>query len=293
MSSAKSKDDRFQKHSSSDVKKMSSPNDFPGDSDEENLKSIALNLLTKSSVYAVAQLVSSNGSSRKLLWFIVLLVGISGCSYEVYRFLTLYFQYPVVITLEVQNTWKLDFPAVTVCNLNRIPVFYYDCLLNQNKTVEECMDYCSSKGGYRSEETFHPILPSQVLPQLLDDAYVSAAMCSSMWFQHDGAPAHYNIDVRLHLNARYGQQWIGRGGPVFWPARSPNLTCLDYFLWWYVKSLVYETPVKSAEDLVARIAADAGEVRDTPGIFANVRSSMRRSCEACITARGRNFEYLL
>ncbi|GBN14752.1 hypothetical protein AVEN_38113-1 [Araneus ventricosus] len=61
----------------------------------------------------------------------------------------------------------------------------------------------------------------------------------------------------------------------------------------YVKSLVYEIPVNSAEDLVARIAAAAGDVRDTPGIFANVRSSMRRRCEACITARGRNFEHLL
>ncbi|GBN01510.1 hypothetical protein AVEN_140398-1 [Araneus ventricosus] len=89
-------------------------------------------------------------------------------------------------------------------------------------------------------------------------------------------PAHYSTDVRLHLNAPYDQQRTGRGGPVLWPARSPDLTCRDYFLWGYVKSLVYETPVNSAEDLVARIAAAAGEVRDTPGIFANVRSSMRR-----------------
>ncbi|GBM10039.1 hypothetical protein AVEN_115868-1 [Araneus ventricosus] len=104
---------------------------------------------------------------------------------------------------------------------------------------------------------------------------------------------HYRNGVHRHLNARYGQQWIGRGGPVLWPARSPDLTCLDYFLWGYVKSLVYETPVNSAEDLVAGIAAAAGEVRDTPGILANDRSSIRRRCEACITARGRNFEHLL
>ncbi|GBM43261.1 hypothetical protein AVEN_154582-1 [Araneus ventricosus] len=137
------------------------------------------------------------------------------------------------------------------------------------------------------------ILLQQVLPQLLDDAHVSAAMCSSKWFQHDLAPAHYSMEVRPHLNATYGQQWIGWGGPVLWPPRSPDLTCLDYFLWGYVKSLVYETPVNSAEDLAARIAEVAGEVRDTPGFFANVRSSIRRRCEVCITARGRNFERLL
>lgn len=70
----------------------------------------------------------------------------------------------------------------------------------------------------------------QVLPQLLDDAHVSAAMRSSMEFQYDGVPAHYSIDVRLHLNATYGQQWIGRGYPVLWLARSPDFTYLDYFL---------------------------------------------------------------
>ncbi|GBN43452.1 hypothetical protein AVEN_243422-1 [Araneus ventricosus] len=119
-------------------------------------------------------------------------------------------------------------------------------------------------------------------------------MRSSMWFQHDGASTHYGIDVCLHLNATYGQQWIGgEGAAVLWPARSPDLTCLDYFLWGYVKSLVYETPVNSAEDLVECIAVSGGEIRNTPSIFANVRSSMRRRCEACITARGHNFERLL
>lgn len=51
------------------------------------------------------------------------------------------------------------------------------------------------------------------------------------------------------------------------PARSPDLTCLSYFLLGYVKIQVYETPVNSAEDLVAHIAAITGDVQDTPGIF--------------------------
>lgn len=85
----------------------------------ESLKHVILELLQKSSVYAVSQLVSSNGLGRKVLWFVVLIIGLLGCSYEICHFLSLYFQYPVVITLEVKNSWKLDFPAVTVCNLNR------------------------------------------------------------------------------------------------------------------------------------------------------------------------------
>ncbi|GBN89584.1 hypothetical protein AVEN_22053-1 [Araneus ventricosus] len=87
----------------------------------------------------------------------------------------------------------------------------------------------------------------------------------------------------------------GSGGVVQWfgPPQSRDLACLDYFLWRYVKSLVYKSPVNSAEDLVARIAAAAEEVRNMPGIFFNVRSSMHQRCEACITARGCNFEHLL
>ncbi|GBL73483.1 hypothetical protein AVEN_159478-1 [Araneus ventricosus] len=39
------------------------------------------------------------------------------------------------------------------------------------------------------------IFLQQVLPQLLDDAHLSAAMRSSVWFQHDGASAHYSIEA--------------------------------------------------------------------------------------------------
>ncbi|GFX65103.1 hypothetical protein TNCV_452411 [Trichonephila clavipes] len=52
-----------------------------------------------------------------------------------------------------------------------------------------------------------------------------------------------------------------------------------------MKSLVYETPVNSAEELVARISAAAGQIRNTPEMLSNVRRSMKRRCEACITMR--------
>ncbi|GFW92577.1 hypothetical protein TNCV_518941 [Trichonephila clavipes] len=54
-----------------------------------------------------------------------------------------------------------------------------------------------------------------------------------------------------------------------------------------MKSLVFETPVNSAEELVARISAAAGEIRNTPEMLSNVRRSMKRRCEACITCGGR------
>ncbi|KAJ4433250.1 hypothetical protein ANN_15509 [Periplaneta americana] len=41
------------------------------------------------------------------------------------------------------------------------------------------------------------------------------------------------------------QQWMGRGGTIAWPARSPDLAPLDYFLWGHMKRLIYETSVES------------------------------------------------
>ncbi|GFW83210.1 uncharacterized protein TNCV_3237571 [Trichonephila clavipes] len=55
------------------------------------------------------------------------------------------------------------------------------------------------------------IFLEQVLPELLDSAHVTAATRTSMWFQQDGAPAHFSISVQNHLDATCGERWIGRG----------------------------------------------------------------------------------
>ncbi|GFV14714.1 hypothetical protein TNCV_2586871 [Trichonephila clavipes] len=46
-----------------------------------------------------------------------------------------------------------------------------------------------------------------------------------------------------------------------------------------MKSLAYASPVDSDEALVARIAVVAGEIREMPGVFTNVRHSLRRRLE--------------
>lgn len=65
------------------------------------------------------------------------------------------------------------------------------------------------------------------LPILLED--VPLVVRQNMWFQHDGCPAHYSTIAREVLNHYFNDRWIGRGGPVNWPARSPDLSSLDFF----------------------------------------------------------------
>ncbi|GFS75576.1 uncharacterized protein TNCV_3425211 [Trichonephila clavipes] len=92
-------------------------------------------------------------------------------------------------------------------------------------------------------------------------------------------PAHFSADVRSALDTAYPGRWIGRGGPINWPARSFDLSRLDFILWGNMNSLVYASPVDSDEALVARIAVIAGDIRKITGIFANVRQSLHRWCE--------------
>ena len=68
-------------------------------------------------------------------------------------------------------------------------------------------------------------------------------------------------------------------------SRSSDLTCLDFFLWGYMKQLVYETVVETEEDLVARNTVAAGTIADMPGIFERTRQSMVRRCTAWIQTR--------
>ena len=51
----------------------------------------------------------------------------------------------------------------------------------------------------------------------------------------------------------FGDAWIGRGGPTAWPARSPDITPRDFFLWGYVKDRVYKTPVNDMDHLKEKI----------------------------------------
>ncbi|GFX95089.1 transposase [Trichonephila clavipes] len=61
------------------------------------------------------------------------------------------------------------------------------------------------------------------------------------------------------LKDTFGDRLISHFGPVNWPPRSCDLTSLDYFLWGYVKSLVYADKPQTLdhlEDNIRRVIAD-------------------------------------
>ncbi|GFV67904.1 putative transposable element [Trichonephila clavipes] len=80
-----------------------------------------------------------------------------------------------------------------------------------------------------------------------------------LWFQQDGATCHTARATIDLLKDMFGDRLISRFGPVNWPPRSCDLTPLDYFLWGYVKSLVYADKPQTLyhlEDNIRRVSAD-------------------------------------
>lgn len=127
------------------------------------------------------------------------------------------------------------------------------------------------------------------LPLLLEDVPLQTRQ--NMWMQHDGAPSHNAAVTRLVMNQRFRRKWIGRGGPVNWPARSPDLTSLDFFLWGFIKERVMSTVPTTLENMMDRIRHACAQV--TPQMLANVRRCFQARIMKCIEVEGNQFEHLI
>ena len=66
--------------------------------------------------------------------------------------------------------------------------------------------------------------------------------------------------VRDWLDENFDGGWIGRRGPIRWPARSPDLTPLDFWLWGYLKEKVYAEKLQSVEELKRLITEKIAEI---------------------------------
>lgn len=111
------------------------------------------------------------------------------------------------------------------------------------------------------------------------------------YFQQDGASVHYAKCVREWLDVTFPQRWIGRGGPINWPPRSPDLTPLDSFLWSRLKSVVYSPQPHSIDKLKYNIREAS---RNIPlEVASRVHQNMLKRVDKCIELEGRYFEHRL
>lgn len=101
--------------------------------------------------------------------------------------------------------------------------------------------------GHLNAESYLSFLTDE-LPLLLEDTSLETRR--TMWFQHDGCPAHYAQIVRCHLDNKFPHRWIGRGSLFPWWARSPDLTVLDFYLWGRIKGLIYQIRPTTRDNMI-------------------------------------------
>ncbi|KYQ48387.1 hypothetical protein ALC60_12568 [Trachymyrmex zeteki] len=84
---------------------------------------------------------------------------------------------------------------------------------------------------------------------------------------------------------------MGRGGPIIWPARSPDLNVLDYFIWGHIKNLVEH--IRNGTEAEAREAILAAFNTITPEMAHRATRDITRRAEIYLRERGRHFEQFL
>ena len=107
-------------------------------------------------------------------------------------------------------------------------------------------------------------------------------------FQQDGAPAHYTVAVRNFLSETFGQKWIGRKGPINWPARSPDLSPLDYFLWANLKRSVYNSNPQTLAGL--RESINRACNKTIRKLLLKAQANLREIAQKCCSVDGGLFE---
>lgn len=111
----------------------------------------------------------------------------------------------------------------------------------------------------------------------------------TIW-QQDGAPPHNIRPVTNHLNQKYAV-WIGKNGPIHWPAKSPDLNPLDFYLWGALKNNIYSGQLSGDTEQLKQLIREAIHLFNADeAVFEKVRSNFLRRCFKCIENNGSYIE---
>ncbi|GFX90878.1 putative DD41D transposase [Trichonephila clavipes] len=145
------------------------------------------------------------------------------------------------------------------------PQVYAETLLHSEKLTVWCALWAGGIIGpyfFKNDESHNVTVNGDRYRAMITNFFIPELNnhdVQELWFQQDGATCHTTRATIDLLKDTFGDRLISRFGPVNWPRRSCDLTPLDYFLWGYVKALVYadkpQTP-DHLEDNIRRVIAD-------------------------------------
>ena len=111
-----------------------------------------------------------------------------------------------------------------------------------------------------------------------------------VWFQQDGATSHTTRAVLDYLHEVFGARLLSKNTSREWPPRSPDLTIPDFFLWGWLKTEAYRTPLNSLTALKRRLRKLTADI--PAATLAKLKDALVARLSACLRERGGPIEHL-
>ena len=106
----------------------------------------------------------------------------------------------------------------------------------------------------------------------------------SLWFQQDGATAHTATKTISVLRELFPNRLISKSGDIVWPPRSPDLSICDFFLWGWLKSLVYKDKPRTLDELKNSIRNQIASVG--VNMLERVETNFQERLRCCVKENG-------
>ena len=142
--------------------------------------------------------------------------------------------------------------------------------------------------GNMNSQRYINMVVNQIVPSLQQLGY-RQGRCGiyfpGLFYIQDGAPCHTSHQSRAVLEQYFPNKVVSRFNTVEWPARSPDLTPLDFWLWGYLKAKVYSNPMPaSLNDLQNRIVLQCRQMPQN--MIVSAIQAMYERAQLCIQRRG-------
>ena len=107
------------------------------------------------------------------------------------------------------------------------------------------------------------------------------------WLQQDGATAHAANETMAFLREFFDNRPISKN---LWPPRSPGLSPPDFYLWGYLKGVVYSNNPHTLDELKRNITTAVANI--AAGTLRRVTANSVKRVRECVHAEGGYFQLL-
>ena len=107
--------------------------DKNGEDESQSLQDLLKNAMGNASAHGLPNIDRSESIPRKMFWSFLFLAGLALFLWQCSALLMAYYEYPVNTAIELKYSKQLNFPAITICNLNPIKLsnLEHNDLLNE------------------------------------------------------------------------------------------------------------------------------------------------------------------